>query len=504
MRFLTRAWPRLTVLALVAVGVDLVLGPMAIDDAYITLRYARSIAEGQGFVYNPGQYVLGTTTPLFALLIAALRLLTNADYVLIAFTLAVLAHAATAALLGLLGIRCGYLQAGWVAGLLFALAPLAVELSASCMETSLFVLLIVWVLMPSERDAPRGSAIAVALAMLLRPDGCLLALCHGLRLIRDVPRKFWREVAIITAIVLPWVLFTTYYFGSPVPHSMSAKWQISKRPDLTALGFWNAMVSTVFGVNIFTLPPHKYPVIDLGFWKPKLPPVPLAMLILSFLSGSLMLLLASLGALEMWRVRKGLWLLLFTVAYVCVYVAIGPFFFPWYALPIFPALFFSMTIGADSILRWLIQHRARRRIVGIVATVAAVMLVALPTARRRREGPAEREEHYRRAVEWLGPIAQDPAALIAAVEVGTPGYFSRARMLDLCGLVSPELDHAVAIDVVERMRPEAVITAPLTLMETGTSATFKQQYRVGLQILRASPFLMTTVFVRRDVPVPSQ
>ena len=33
------------------------------DDAYITYRYARNLADGAGFVYNPGERVLGTTPP---------------------------------------------------------------------------------------------------------------------------------------------------------------------------------------------------------------------------------------------------------------------------------------------------------------------------------------------------------------------------------------------------------------------------------------------------------
>src|ERR1051325_10123216 len=40
------------------------------EDALITLRYAENLALGQGFVYNPGEHVLGTTTPLYTLLLA--------------------------------------------------------------------------------------------------------------------------------------------------------------------------------------------------------------------------------------------------------------------------------------------------------------------------------------------------------------------------------------------------------------------------------------------------
>jgi len=37
-----------------------------LDDAYITFRYAQNLAAGLGFVYNAGERVLGTTTPLCA------------------------------------------------------------------------------------------------------------------------------------------------------------------------------------------------------------------------------------------------------------------------------------------------------------------------------------------------------------------------------------------------------------------------------------------------------
>ena len=40
------------------------------EDAFITFQFSRRIAEGMGFVYNPGQPIYGTTTPFFTLLLA--------------------------------------------------------------------------------------------------------------------------------------------------------------------------------------------------------------------------------------------------------------------------------------------------------------------------------------------------------------------------------------------------------------------------------------------------
>jgi hypothetical protein len=43
------------------------------DDAWITYRYAENLATGNGFVYNTGEYVEGSTAPLLVLLLSLFR-----------------------------------------------------------------------------------------------------------------------------------------------------------------------------------------------------------------------------------------------------------------------------------------------------------------------------------------------------------------------------------------------------------------------------------------------
>lgn len=45
------------------------------DDAFITFRYAQNLAAGHGLVYNIGERILGTTSPLFALILSLPALL---------------------------------------------------------------------------------------------------------------------------------------------------------------------------------------------------------------------------------------------------------------------------------------------------------------------------------------------------------------------------------------------------------------------------------------------
>src|SRR3954468_6808806 len=58
-------------LALIAARIIASLALPVFDDAFITFRYARNLAAGNGFVYNPGEMVMGTTAPAFGLLTAA-------------------------------------------------------------------------------------------------------------------------------------------------------------------------------------------------------------------------------------------------------------------------------------------------------------------------------------------------------------------------------------------------------------------------------------------------
>ena len=67
-------------LVIVALAARLLPGPRTIDDAFITFRYARNLLAGSGFTFNPGEAVLGTTTPLYTLLMAGLGALTGGTH----------------------------------------------------------------------------------------------------------------------------------------------------------------------------------------------------------------------------------------------------------------------------------------------------------------------------------------------------------------------------------------------------------------------------------------
>jgi Gpi18-like mannosyltransferase len=187
-------WALIAALALAAIIARALPGPRTIDDAYITFRYARNIAEGVGFVYNPGQRVLGTTTTLFAALMALIGFLTGSEaYPTFALIVSAFADAATCALLFLLARRVtGSRAAGAVLGLLWAVAPMSVTFAIGGMETSVFILLMVATFWLYVAGRERLMAVTAALGVLTRPDAVAWA---GLIFLHQLWARFRARVA---------------------------------------------------------------------------------------------------------------------------------------------------------------------------------------------------------------------------------------------------------------------------------------------------------------------
>src|SRR5690606_26803493 len=129
----------IALLMLLAIAARVLPGTRTIDDAFITFRYSRNLVEGQGFVYNPGVHTLGTTTPLFALILAAISAVTGGqDFQWYAIAVSALADAGTVALLYLLARRL--IGNDWLAifpAALWAVSPMSVTFAVGGMETSL-------------------------------------------------------------------------------------------------------------------------------------------------------------------------------------------------------------------------------------------------------------------------------------------------------------------------------------------------------------------------------
>jgi arabinofuranosyltransferase len=196
------------------------------DDAYISYRYARNLAAGHGLVYNPGEYVEGFTNLLWTLLVA-LGIWMGADapevsrILSLACGIGVLVATAT--------LARDASRPTWSA----ALAPWIVLSSASFvvwsnsgMETPLFVLAVTGALAADLREKNGLTAAFLAVAVLTRPDGILVAAAiFAVRLLRGDLRttRDWLPPLAVGAVLVLLSSFRLAYYGSLLPNTFHAK-----------------------------------------------------------------------------------------------------------------------------------------------------------------------------------------------------------------------------------------------------------------------------------------
>ncbi|HEY3350122.1 MAG TPA: hypothetical protein VGM13_10135 [Thermoanaerobaculia bacterium] len=389
-------------------GLSLVLGaaalgggPGAVDDAYITFRYARNLAEGAGLVYNAGERVLGTSAPLFALILAALHSLTGAAIPALAFLLGAACLPACAVVGYRLARRaCGPLLAAvFVAA---ALSPHAsLEVFASGMETPLYLLGLLGAVELACRGRDAAAFAAASGLFFLHPDGAALvpALLLALRAARG--RWPWRRLALGLAPAGAAAGALVIAYGSPLPHSVTAKRLAYAMPAGHAL---LRLEETVLD----TLVAYATPL------------APVAIVLLA--AGALALLLA-FGRRAL-ADPPVLAFAFFAGAYVAAFALANPLVFPWYRPPLALATAFVAIACASRLPR-----PARAGAAALLAVAACVHVATF-----RPYDPSGREAVYARAAGFLALGSGDT---VAAPEIGALGWATRARVLDTVGLVSP-------------------------------------------------------------------
>jgi hypothetical protein len=439
---------------LVALLARLLTGPHAIDDAYITFRYARNLAEGLGLVYNPGEWVLGTTTPLWAILLGAGYKLGLTDLPWLATSVSAMCDAASAALLVQFGLRMGWRPAGAaLIGLAWALNPMSIAFATGGMETSLFVVLSLVILGLTARSSHLPLAAGLAgMATLVRPEGALLAAVVVGWTWLSRRGQTWLTLLTATTPIVVGGLILFLRYGSPLPNSVAAK-QVAYQPTWP---FENAVALLLQA----GLP---------GWSTYLLTQVPVAVG-LALAALGLAALIDLIRRAVPWLEQQSLpWLPFagFAALYVAFYMVVGlrgVRLFPWYLVPIEPFYLLGAAAGLARIggLRW--------------SWIAAVLVLwQLPAVDWRQPlmpvGQDLGREQLMLNVGYGLALSLPASAVIAAPEIGALGYASNLAILDTVGLVSPAAlpyyplpseqvlaDNAIPPRLIADLQPDVVVT----------------------------------------------
>ncbi len=449
----------------------------AFDDAFITYRYAAHLQDGLGLVYNPGEWVLGTTAPLYAILLGALSRLgptvewwghwvSVAAWVVSAWTALALfrQHERPAA--------------GAVAALFLAVLPLGVPTLG--METATLLALLLLSAWAWTGDRPVLAPLFSVLAVLTRLDaGLLVALLFAARSLSR-RRILWRQALLSAALALPWFAYATWRYDSPLPNSVLAKVNQNQLMEVSGSVSFIAQFAR-----------------HLTDGSPLL-----AVAIVVALAVGLYVIVRY--ACAWW------WLPAWVILYIGTYTALNvASTFPWYFVPPLAGFALTAALGlghllGDSVAAPVRPRATLLRAVGGLACAGVILFFhgrgALADSLSDRPGYLP---EYREAGAWLAANT-DPMARVAAIEIGVIGYLSGRPILDTMGLVSPELrGHLVGWEetltyALWQVEPAYLVTLTGTGWDTLTPQWwFREQYR------GAATFGRVTIYERQPAAPPA-
>jgi hypothetical protein len=430
----SRLWLALPILlwTVLAAVISVRLAGKALDDFFITYRYAWNLAAGHGFTFNPGERVFGTTEPGLGLLLAGLTLLTRLPIPSLGTFVTGASLVGIAALLLAEARERGRAPEAVAGGTIVLLTSFLWVCHGAGAFPALFLLLLA-----ARLERPWAAGLAAGLAVWLRPDAAVGTGLLGLLLWGERRRLPWVYGLVATAVIALGAAAAARVFGSPLPNTLLAK---------------HAMAAAGAG--------GIGGAAGMGFW-------PRAVPLLGRHAGDLWPLLALLGAAGQLPLlyrkggmgRAGRLLALFGIALAVLYPLMKVPFFPWYAVPVAIATLYGMAFAAGALGRW-----AGRRAKWLSLPVATLLLLPVFTSLL----PASRHwfsiygwypylDTYRRAGLYIHQLSR-PDDAIAYVEIGVLSYYSRQPVQDLLGLVTP----AVLPYVEQNDLPGAFLLRPTT------------------------------------------
>lgn len=414
-------WKALSIFVLLNLFFAILLAYNPNDDSYITYRHAQNLVLGRGFVFNPGERLLGTTAPLHGLLLGLLGFI-HSNFPLWASVISLVSSTLLA--YTLYRLLQGHNQpiAAWIAALL-VIFGLSTHY-AYPLETIMLAALSWGAIFAYWKDRFEWVAVLGALAVLTRSDAAFLILGIFLTdlMFRKKPRKLIQFGLLAVLITLPWFLFAFFYYGSFFPNTAATKtgW----------VGHEFVFLEQLFVRGVATN--FSNSIIARG-----------------------VLLFSAVGVINVFVNRKlkylrviPVWMAIYLLAYTGMRI-----FWPhtWYYYPFTTCVSVFFAIGIETTAHQIIRFLSRKDIgfrwvkpvvYGLICVgISGLFILNTKDAFEYRARipytffNGGRDKLYRTAADWL--IANSlPEQTVAYYEPGTLAYYSDRRMIDMMGLVT--------------------------------------------------------------------
>ncbi len=448
-------------LGLAGLAVGLWSSDIILDDAVITYRVAENLAHGRGLVYNVGERIQVTTTPLYALVLAlGTWLFGSAPRAALAFNISL------SALIPVLAYDLGRRLAGRITGLAGALllifSPFLIM--AFSMESYLYAALILAAMEAYTLARWRWAGIFAGLTAMVRGDAVSLGAAMLIYDLLARRRLRWRLIIPAAGIPASWYLFAWFYYGSPFPATLGAKvaqgqfnW-LGRRFLEGLLGYWQVWTQEQGHTLLYLIP-----------------------------------ILIILGLIPVIRVERD-WLIMVgrDALYLAIFIGLGVPAAEWYYAPLMPGVALMTARGiqfvAESIA--LLIKKGRKEAGGrwsmaggqVVAVILTTLLITTlyPLSRAIiHQNPDWKAQVYPDTARWIAANT-NASATLATIDIGHLGYWSGRRIIDIVGLAQPDVSPHIARGdfgyALRHYRPDMVLIGFSWIPEVQSTDWFQADY----------------------------
>jgi len=404
------------------------------DDTYITLTYVKNIASGRGFVFNHPPPTQGTTTPLLTMIIAGLSsVFPFWEIPTLAVFFTAFCWIGTAWCFFL--CKKDWEITGWQASIIGLVILTSGWIAFLGMEAYLFAFLLVLSLSLFYGERYFLAGLVTGLLFLTRGEGVLIFLILAAfdLVSKWIGEKGFDPQAIKTlfrlgsGFALPvslWFVYAYVAFGNLLPNTLLAKRAqgqspVMSRPFLERLiREWLPMWGSGFRIG-------GVPILNVWWF---------------------LVIVGTVTVIT--QKRKWLVLLVWMAAYISGYTLLGVSAYWWYQLPIVFVLRIIFALGIVKCIEFSMSRQEFHHVVKMGISMLILTLTLFQLSRQTistilNYGGDPRAESYLRLSKWFREHTQ-PHESIAFIEIGYLGYYTDNRIIDLAGLVIPDIVPHVA------------------------------------------------------------